>query len=73
MSTIDVPAQPCPVCRGALWVCELHVYQPIGPGGVSPRCDGGCAVPCECNLEAKLMAGYLSLVSKQVVQSKRAA
>jgi hypothetical protein len=45
-----------PICKGELWVCEVH---PLVPwyGGTMECCDGP-AVPCRCNLTSRMPPGF---------------
>jgi hypothetical protein len=54
--TVDPPAtrvgadrpseDPCPICRGARWVREVHSNR---PWGIEGGCDPGPGMPCSCN------------------------
>jgi hypothetical protein len=61
----------CPVCRGALWVCEDH---PENPWAGALYLEAACAcgapgVPCLCNPgdrnhQPRMPGGYWSVVGK---------
>ena len=51
----------CPICAGAMWVCERHQDTPWRDG--CPKC-GGAGMNCECNPSGDFPLGVLIIASR---------
>ena len=54
----------CSICKGALWICELHPTQPCEHGGCR-----GVGIQCVCNPAAVMPLDFQAIaVSKEYEQ-----